>query len=87
MTLEDLDTNINNKINKNENIIKYTFYELRIKANLSEQDMYYVLSIIRTKLENMGYSVYSTGQRYTFENSEKIVRTNELLVGIKRKRL
>ena len=46
--------------------------------------MYYILSLIRTRLENLGYSVYSTGQRYIFENTEKIVRANELLVQTKK---
>ena len=84
MTLEYVSNNIDKKILKNEQIIKYTFYELRIKENLSESDMYYMLSLIRNRLENLGYSVYSTGQSYEFNNSIKKVLSNELLVGVKK---
>ena len=35
MTLEFIDNNVNNKINENEECIKYTVYELRVKENLT----------------------------------------------------
>ena len=30
---------INEKVNENENFIRYTFYELRIKYNLTEKEV------------------------------------------------
>lgn len=85
MTLEFIDNNINNKINKNEDFIKYTFYELRVKENLTEEEMYSFLSFARTKLENIGYKVYRTGQKYFYDYKEKTVKSNELLVAIRNK--
>lgn len=35
MTLEFIDNSINKKLRNNENIIVYTFFELRVKENLS----------------------------------------------------
>lgn len=85
MTLEFIENNINNKINKNEDFIKYTFYELRVKENLTEEEMYSFLSLAKTKLENIGYKVYRTGQKYFYDYQEKTVKSNELLVAIRNK--
>lgn len=38
------------KLNENTDYIRYTFYELRVKYNLSEQDADRFLDLIRTKL-------------------------------------
>lgn len=86
MTLEFIDNNVNNKINENEECIKYTFYELRVKENLTEEEMYSFLSLVKTKLENIGYKVYNTGQKYLYDYQERTVKSNELLVAIKNKK-
>ena len=86
MTIEDVSNIIDKKIERNDKIVKFSFYELRVKENLSESDTYYVLYLIRNKLENSGYSVYSTGQQYKYENSIKRVLSNELLVGVKKEK-
>ena len=85
MTLEYVSNNIDKKILKNEQIIKYTFYELRVRENLSEEEMYCFLNLARTRLTNLNYKVYSTGQRYFYDYKEKIVKENEMLVAIKQK--
>jgi len=86
MTLEFIDNNVNNKINENAECIKYTFYELRVKENLTEEEMYSFLSLVKTKLENIGYKVYNTGQKYLYNYKENMVKSNELLVAIKNKK-
>lgn len=58
MTLKDIDKSIESKIEKNKDIIIYTFYELRVEYNLSEQEMYNFLSLVKTKLENLKYTTY-----------------------------
>lgn len=60
MTLEDIRESTDKKIFENEKFIKYTFYELRVKENLSEEEMYYFISLASTRLKNLGYSVYRT---------------------------
>lgn len=58
MTLKDIDKTIEIKMAKNKDILIYTFYELRVKYNLSEQEMYNFLALVKTKLENMKYTTY-----------------------------
>lgn len=85
MTLQEISENIDKKISKNSEFIKYTFYELRIRKNLSEADMLSFISLANTRLINLGYKTYRTGQRYFFDYKEQTVKDNELLVAIKNK--
>lgn len=71
------------KQNLNSEFIKYTFYELRVKYNLTEQDANNFIRLIKIKLENEKYKVYFIGDTYTYKNEEKIVSENELIVAIK----
>ena len=83
MTLEDLSNIIEHKINQNKDFIKFTFYELRVKHNLSEDDSNIAIKLIKQKLSNYGYNVYLTGQKYIYNSKENIVPTNILLIAIK----
>ena len=74
---------INSKIEKEMNKIVYTFYELRIKRNMTEEEIEEFLRISKIKFENMGYKVFYTGQHYMFECIEKIVQSNELMIAVK----
>ena len=56
-------------MNKNVDYIRYTFYELRIKYNLSEQDTDRFLDLIRTKLQNENYKVYFTGTKFEYKDN------------------
>jgi len=49
---------LDNKIAQNENFIRFTFYELRVKNNLSENETEEFLKLCMTYLENKGYEVY-----------------------------
>lgn len=55
MTMQFVTDYINKKINENPNYIRYTFYELRVKNNLSEEDVDEFLRINRDYFENNGY--------------------------------
>ena len=55
MTLDFVTDYINRKIIENENIIRYTFYELRVKNNMSEEDVDRFLELNKTYLENIIY--------------------------------
>ena len=83
MTLEEINNYINKKINDNENIIIFTFYELRVKLNLTEEAVSNFIQLTKTKLENLNYKVYLTGEKYIYYNLEFLVKDNELLVAIK----
>lgn len=74
---------LNEKMAENENFIRFTFYELRVKNNLSEDDTNEFLRLAMTFLENKGYEVYVGNARYTFNNANQNVQPNELLIAFK----
>lgn len=83
MTLEYITEYIDKKIYKNDKFITVTFYELRIKEDLSKEDTFIFLQMSKQRLVNLGYKIYETGQRYEYEGKEKVVRSNVLFVAIK----
>ena len=74
---------LDKKMCENENFIRFTFYELRIKNNLSEEDTNEFLRLARTYLENKEYEVYIGNTRYNYNNAWQNVQPNELLIAIK----
>ncbi len=83
LTVEFIDNELNKKLAANDKLIVYTYFELRVKLNLSKLEANRFLELTRIKLENIGYRVYTTGETYIFENHAKVVQENELLVAIK----
>lgn len=83
MTNEFVINYINNKLSENENYIRYTFYELRVKNNLSEEEVDEFLNINKTYFENKNYNVYFTGAKFEYENARRTVQPNELMIAIK----
>ena len=83
MTLEYITNYIDKKIYKNDKLITVTFYEIRIKEDLSKEDTFIFLQMSKQRLVNLGYKIYETGQRYMYEGKEKIVRSNVLFVAVK----
>ncbi len=83
LTVEFIDNELNKKLAANDKLIVYTYFELRVKLNLSKLEASRFLELTRIKLENIGYRVYMTGETYIFENHAKVVQENELLVAIK----
>lgn len=74
---------INEKVNENEEYIRYSFYELKIKNNLSDNEIDYVLKVNRDYFENKNYSVYFTNAKFEYQNAYRMVQPNELLIAIK----
>ena len=76
---------INKKISEseNENFIKYSFYELKVKNNLTDEEISKFLKINKDFFENKGYNVYFTDAQYTYNNSRRTVQPNELMIAIK----
>ena len=74
---------LDNKIAQNENFIRFTFYELRVKNNLSENETEEFLKLCMTYLENKGYEVYIGNARYSYNNATQNVQPNELLIAFK----
>lgn len=82
MTLQEIDNYIEKKIKHNKNQIIFTFYELRIKLNLSSEETYNFLHLASIKLENNNYKIYRTGQEYFYKRKLK-VEDNQLMIAIK----
>ena len=78
-----VDKDINKKIAENEEFVRYTFFELKVRHNLSEDEIDEVLRLARNKFENLGYRVYFTGAKYNYQGENRIVESNEYLVAIK----
>jgi len=83
LNIEFIDSELNKKLVKNDKIIIYTYYELRVKLNLSKVDASNFLELTKIKLENTGYRVYASGETYIYEEHTKVVQDNELLVAVK----
>lgn len=78
-----IEKTLEEKIQDDESYIKYSFFELTVKYNLNEKDKNSFLKLLKIKLENNNYSVYTERQRYKYNNKEMEVKENELLVAIK----
>lgn len=86
MTLEDLTKMIEEKRNKNEEKIVFTYYEMRVKQNLSPEELEKVLELITNYLVNNGYNIYREKEEYEYQGRTKKVESNEVLVAIKNKK-
>lgn len=71
------------KEKENENYIRYSFYELKVKNNLNEEEIDEVLRISRDYFENKGYKVYFTNAEFEYQDIKRKVESNELMIAIK----
>ena len=78
-----IESTLKDKLNKDMDFIRYTFYELRVKNNLSERDADRFLDLIRTKLQNENYRVYFTGAKFEYKDVKMEVQNNDLLIAVK----
>ena len=81
--LADITEYLDNKIEHNSKKVTFTFYELRIKMDLTEPTINKFLRLSETRLINLGYQTYRPGQVYEYEGEKNEVKENELLVAIK----
>ena len=82
MNLQQIDMYLENKLKQNKKCIIFTFYELRVKLDLTSEETYNFLHLVSTKLENNNYKIYRTGQEYFYKEKRK-VEDNQLMVAIK----
>ena len=79
-----IENTLENKIAEDENLIKYSFFEMTVKYNLDEKEKAEFLKFLKIKLENNNYNVYQPGQTYTLNNISREVKENELLIAVKK---
>lgn len=87
MTTQFVTEYLDNKIEKNKNYIKCTFYELRVKRNLSEEQVDELLKLAKTRLENMNYQVYFTGAKFQYNGKEQQVQSQDYMIAIKERNI
>ena len=83
MDLEFIEQYINNKLSENEEYVRITFYDLRVKNNLTQEETDYFVKLAKNKFENMGYKVYITDEKYEYKNAKMTVQLNEIMIAIK----
>ena len=71
------------KESKNKNYIEYSYYELKVKANLSEKQIDEVLRVSRDYFENKNYNVYFTNAEFEYNGEKRKVETNSYMIAIK----
>ena len=71
------------KESENKDYIEYSYYELKIKANLSEKQIDEVLRVSRDYFENKNYYVYFTNAEFEYNGEKRKVEINDYMVAIK----
>lgn len=74
---------VDEKIEKNENFLKFSFYEVRVKGQVTNKQETEFLRLIKNKLNNMRYIVYLQNEEFIYNGLKTRVQLNELLVAVK----
>ncbi len=74
---------VDQKTAKNEDFLRFTFYEVRVKSKVTEKQEANFLILAKNKLNNMGYKVYFEEQEFIYNDARMKVQPNELLIAIK----
>lgn len=75
---------VEEKIKINKEFLRFSFYEVMIKEKIPERQENDFLQLARTKLTNIGYSVFVNRQEYVYNDVKMKVQINELLIAIKK---
>ena len=73
------------KEKENPEFIRYSYYELKIKSNLSDEEIDRFLKVNKDYFENHNYKVYFTGARYEYRGAFQNVQANELMIAFREK--
>ena len=76
---------IKSKEKENEDYIRYSYYELKVKYGLTEEEIDEVLRVSRDYFENKNYSVYFTNAEFEYNGQKRKVETNDYMVVVKYK--
>ena len=74
---------IADKIAVSPRLVRYTYYELRVKLNLTENGLDRFLKCSKIILEELNYNVFFTGARFKFDEADRVVETNEYMIAVK----
>ena len=71
------------KESPNKDYIEYSYYELKVKANLNEEEIDGLLRVSRDYFQNKNYNVYFTNAEFEYNGQKRKVETNDYMVAIK----
>lgn len=80
-----IDKLIDEKLLKDKNFLRFSFYEVRVKGEVTSEEENEFLELAKTKLNNMRYIVYLQEQEFIYNEARMRVQPNELLIAIKEK--
>lgn len=78
-----IDGLVEEKIEKNENFLRFTFYEVMVKGKVPNSQENEFNMLAKNKLNNMSYMVYLQEQEFIYNDARMRVQPNELLIAIK----
>ena len=74
---------IESKEIENTNYIRYSYYELKVKANLTEEEIDELLRVSRDYFQNKNYNVYFTNAEFDYCGQRRKVESNDYMVAVK----
>lgn len=74
---------IEDKIRKDEKIVRYSYFELSVKLNLDDKLLDKFLKYSKIILEELHYQVFFTGAKFVYENADRVVESNEYMIAVK----
>lgn len=74
---------IKTKESTNKNYIEYSYYEVKVKANLTEEEIDELLRVSRDYFQNKNYNVYFTNAEFEWNGQKRKVETNDYMIAIK----
>ena len=80
-----IDELIEEKLSIDENFLRFTFYEVRVKKGVKDEEEKDFLKLAENKLNNMNYIVYFQDLEFTYNEARIRVQINELLIAVKRR--
>ena len=71
------------KESPNKEYIEYSYYELKVKENLTEEEIDELLRVSRDYFQNKNYNVYFTNAEFEYNGQKRKVETNDYMVAVK----
>lgn len=78
-----IDELIEEKLTIDDNFLRFTFFEVRVKKGVKEEEEKEFIQLAGIKLTNMGYTVYFQDQEFIYKEAKRRVQINELIIAIK----
>ena len=83
ITDEYVEEYLNEKMKIDINCIVCKFFDLKVRKDLTDSEIDLFLEKARKILLDMNYLVYFTGSKFVYQNANRTVQDNELMIAIK----